>query len=247
MEYGRGQNYDQNYDQNSGRQFGQDGGQGYAQYMGSQGNQANQGNYGNGGSIEGGSYWRPEPGAERRSFRGQGPKGYARSDERLKEMICEKLTDDDHIDASEITVEVSNWMLRSGSVRSPDEPGRGTVERCGGRKDIHNQLRIEREEPQIGSRRKSRSQEGASSCGNGYKRFAAALGRRIREAVTTWHPDRISGEGATCGFSRNKELRTKLKSSCWPARRRGPALADGSSWQRGSPLHYGQLTMSTSS
>jgi osmotically-inducible protein OsmY len=42
------------------------------------------------------------------SLRGRGPKGYTRSDERLLEAICESLTEDPRIDASDISVEVSN-------------------------------------------------------------------------------------------------------------------------------------------
>src|SRR5262249_30469691 len=37
------------------------------------------------------------------SYRGRGPKGFARTDERLKEIVCERLTDAPHIDASEIS------------------------------------------------------------------------------------------------------------------------------------------------
>ena len=62
-------------------------------------------------SMSGGSF------QQRQSFRGKGPKGYERSDERLKEVICERLTDDDDIDASEISVEIRNGEVTlSGSV-----------------------------------------------------------------------------------------------------------------------------------
>jgi hypothetical protein len=43
-----------------------------------------------------------------RSHRGRGPKGYQRSDELLKEIICEILTDDSLIDARNIEVEVAS-------------------------------------------------------------------------------------------------------------------------------------------
>ena len=42
------------------------------------------------------------------SHRGRGPKGYRPTDERLREMICERLSDDPFIDASEVTVGVDN-------------------------------------------------------------------------------------------------------------------------------------------
>jgi hypothetical protein len=81
-------------------------------------------------------------------FRGKGPKGYERSDERLKEMICERLTDDDEIDASEITVEVRNGEVTlTGTVddRQMKFMVEDLIERNGGVKEIHNNLRVNRE------------------------------------------------------------------------------------------------------
>ena len=42
------------------------------------------------------------------SHRGKGPKGYRPSDERLRERLCERLTDDPFIDATDINVAVAN-------------------------------------------------------------------------------------------------------------------------------------------
>jgi hypothetical protein len=86
-------------------------------------------------------------GQQRQSFRGKGPKGYERSDERLKELICERLTDDDEIDASDITVDVRNGEVTlSGTVddRRTKYLVEELVERCGGVKEIHNNLRLSR-------------------------------------------------------------------------------------------------------
>jgi hypothetical protein len=96
------------------------------------------------GSYENRSSW-DYGGEQRGSFRGKGPQGYQRSDERLKEMICERLTDDPRIDASEVTVEVNDQRVKlTGMVDD-----RGTkyeieelIERFGGVKDIDNQLRV---------------------------------------------------------------------------------------------------------
>ena len=79
------------------------------------------------------------------AHRGKGPKGYTRSDERLKEVICEKLTDDPMIDASEINIEVTGQTVKlTGTVddRSTKYEVEELVERCGGVKDIDNQLRV---------------------------------------------------------------------------------------------------------
>lgn len=83
--------------------------------------------------------------SESGSHRGKGPKGYARSDDRLKEVICEKLTDDPMIDASEISIEVTGQIVKlTGTVddRSTKYEVEELVERCGGVKDIDNQLRV---------------------------------------------------------------------------------------------------------
>jgi osmotically-inducible protein OsmY len=93
------------------------------------------------------SDWSPEQESlQRESYRGRGPKGYTRSDERLRETICERLTDDPRIDASEIEVDVQqqNVTLR-GCVgdRSTKYAVEELVETAGAR-DIENQLRVRR-------------------------------------------------------------------------------------------------------
>ncbi len=53
------------------------------------------------------------------SHRGKGPKGYRPSDERLRERMCERLTDDPFIDATDIEVSVaSGEVTLSGSVET---------------------------------------------------------------------------------------------------------------------------------
>lgn len=79
------------------------------------------------------------------AFRGRGPKGYERSDERLREMICERLTDDPRIDASDVHIEVKDKVVKlTGQV--PDRRTKyeieDVVEHCGGVKDIDNQVRV---------------------------------------------------------------------------------------------------------
>ncbi len=79
------------------------------------------------------------------SFRGRGPKGYERLDARLREIICERLTDDPRIDASDVSVEVTQTVVRlNGSVddRRTKYAIEDLIERCGV-KDIDNQLRVQ--------------------------------------------------------------------------------------------------------
>src|SRR5690606_11858476 len=41
-------------------------------------------------------------------YRGRGPRGYKRSDDRIREEVCDCLTDDDRLDASNIEVTVKD-------------------------------------------------------------------------------------------------------------------------------------------
>jgi osmotically-inducible protein OsmY len=69
-----------------------------------------------------------------------------RSDERLRETICERLTDDPRIDASEIEIDVQQQKVTlRGSVgdRRTKYAVEELVEGTGAR-DIENQLRVRR-------------------------------------------------------------------------------------------------------
>lgn len=48
--------------------------------------------------------------------RGKGPVGYRRSDERIHELVCETLTDDDQLDASQIEVSVNDGSVTLSGV-----------------------------------------------------------------------------------------------------------------------------------
>lgn len=80
-------------------------------------------------------------------FRGLGPRGYRRSDERIKEDVCQCLTDDSHIDASNIDVSVNDReVVLSGTVDSRFEKRRAedVIERIPGVRDVINSLRVTR-------------------------------------------------------------------------------------------------------
>jgi hypothetical protein len=82
-------------------------------------------------------------------FRGRGPKGYQRSDERIREEVCECLTDDPLIDASNLEVNVKNCEVTlSGTVNSRQEKRRAAemIEDLSGVKDVHNNLRVASEQ-----------------------------------------------------------------------------------------------------
>jgi osmotically-inducible protein OsmY len=82
------------------------------------------------------------------SFRGRGPAGYRRSDERIREDVCECLTDDAYLDATEIEVTVKDRIVTlSGLVNSRHEKRRAEelVDRIGGVEDVQNSLRVANE------------------------------------------------------------------------------------------------------
>jgi osmotically-inducible protein OsmY len=78
--------------------------------------------------------------------RGRGPKGYQRSDARIMEDVNDRLTDDPHIDASEIEVSVSNREVTlSGTVNSRFEKrhAEDLAEYVSGVTHVQNNLRIQ--------------------------------------------------------------------------------------------------------
>jgi osmotically-inducible protein OsmY len=80
------------------------------------------------------------------SHTGRGPKGYERSDERLREIICERLTDDPWIDASDVTIEVANKTVKlSGTVnnRQTKYEIEELIERTTNVREIDNQLKVQ--------------------------------------------------------------------------------------------------------
>jgi len=81
--------------------------------------------------------------------RGKGPAGYQRSDERIREHVCETLTDDDRVDASNIEVSVKDGEVTlSGTVgdRHTKRLAEDCIESLFGVKDVQNHIRVVRDE-----------------------------------------------------------------------------------------------------
>ena len=96
---------------------------------------------------ERGGYWRQYE-ANRPHMIGRGPKGYQRSDDRIREDICDRMTEDPILDASEIEIDVRQGEVTlTGSVTSRDQKRRAEdiAERIGGVRDVTNQLRVTRD------------------------------------------------------------------------------------------------------
>jgi osmotically-inducible protein OsmY len=78
-------------------------------------------------------------------YRGVGPKNYKRSDERLTEDINERLTDDDDLDASNISVRVTNGKVTlEGMVdqRWMKHRAEDVVDACTGVTEIDNRIQV---------------------------------------------------------------------------------------------------------
>ena len=83
----------------------------------------------------------------RGQFTGRGPKGYQRSDERIREDVCDRLSDDPHLDASDIEITVRNGEVTlAGSVRerSDKRHAEDVVEQVSGVREVTNSLRVNR-------------------------------------------------------------------------------------------------------
>jgi osmotically-inducible protein OsmY len=76
---------------------------------------------------------------------GRGPKGYRRSDDRIREDLSDRLTDDPFIDASDVEIEVKNAEVTlTGSVdsRSARRRVEDLAERVSGVTHVQNNLRV---------------------------------------------------------------------------------------------------------
>lgn len=94
-----------------------------------------------------GSYLDSSSQARRGAHFGKGPKGYQRSDERIREEVCDRLAQDDELDASEITVSVSDREVTlEGSVpdRYSKHRAEDIVDSVSGVNDIHNRLKVDK-------------------------------------------------------------------------------------------------------
>jgi len=161
-------------------------GPGYGESQWNRGASA-QGHYGGGQYERGGQYWPGESsGSEygsdssqfgrgqydyghghggqqpwgRQNYSGRGPKGYQRSDDRLKEQASDALMDDPQIDASEITIDVSNAEATlTGTVGSREQKraAEWCVERVSGVREVINQLRVSHGDSQPSGTQSGRS------------------------------------------------------------------------------------------
>jgi hypothetical protein len=107
--------------------------------------------------------------------RGRGPLGYQRSDERIREAVCEALTDDDQLDATHIEIAVRNAEVTlSGMV--DNRRAKRNAEDCAysvsGVRDVQNLLRVRDDDraarsPDFHQSHHHQGHHGQGSVGNG--------------------------------------------------------------------------------
>lgn len=94
--------------------------------------------------------WFGDDEAERRRrldarHQGRGPKGYKRSDDRIREDVSDRLTEDAYIDASEITVRVSNGEVTlegTADTRMARRRAEDIAESISGVSHVQNNIRV---------------------------------------------------------------------------------------------------------
>ncbi len=85
-------------------------------------------------------------------FTGRGPNGYARSDQQIQQIVCDRLAANGLLDASGIKVEVKDCVVTlTGAVdsRRSKRIARDVVDTVFGVQDIRNELTIERDERRV--------------------------------------------------------------------------------------------------
>jgi len=185
---GSGQNESYRQRQGSGQRYGQSmrsyesgwprGGRAYGEYGG-----APSGNYGEelGSQGQGLDQYGPQ-GSQGRQWgqqeygehRGRGPRDYKRSDDRIREEVCDCLTDDDRLDATHIEVVVKDGEVTLSGFTTSREDKRwaeSLAERISGVNEVQNSIRLFDQQRQSvgqgnqGSTQSSMQGTGASSAG----------------------------------------------------------------------------------
>lgn len=138
------------YGQSSTRTGRPSGGAAYGNYAG--GGMGYGDDYGSGYGSQGGQSRGQLGSSQEQEFglhRGRGPRGYRRSDDRIKEDVCDCLTEDDRIDATDIEIVVKDGEVQlTGFVSSREDKrwAEALAERISGVKEVQNSLRVQEQQ-----------------------------------------------------------------------------------------------------
>jgi osmotically-inducible protein OsmY len=144
-------------------------------------------------------------------FRGKGPKGYSRSDERLREELSEKLMENPEIDASEVEINVTDGEVTlTGTVDSRNSK-RMIEDLCEdvlGVKHVQNNVRLKKGDSSSGqgsSQGQSSSGQGSSSSqGSGSSRSSGSSGGSSGSSGSTGGSSgSMSGSGGSSSGSKS--------------------------------------------
>jgi osmotically-inducible protein OsmY len=152
--------------------------------------------------------WFGDEDAERRrrmdargEHRGRGPRSYRRSDDRIREDVNDRLTDDPHIDASEIDVVVeSGEVTLTGTVseRFAKRHAEDLAESVSGVQHVQNNLRVRRDETSSST---STSSTAAGPVGSSTYGTSTGSGGSVPGAGRTASTSGTSSTGSTTGTS----------------------------------------------
>jgi len=87
--------------------------------------------------------------AGRQSYRGKGPKNYRRSDERVKEDVSDRLSDDHWLDASDLEVTAKEGEVTlTGTVKTREDKRRAEqlAEQVSGVDNVQNNIRVQKQD-----------------------------------------------------------------------------------------------------
>jgi hypothetical protein len=127
-------------------------------------------------------------------FTGRGPRGYQRSDDRISEDVCERLTHHGQIDARDIDVSVQGgevYLRGSVDTREAKRQAEDIAEAVSGVREVHNELRISRGGADAGL-----VGRGSGLTGDTRTQMAGTGATRDRDARTATPEDRPSGSDA---------------------------------------------------
>lgn len=134
--------------------------------------------------------------------RGRGPKGYRRSDDRIRDDVSDRLADDPYVDASDIEVSVQNGEVTlSGTVDSRQARRRAEdiAESVSGVSYVQNNLRVRQQggsaSSGYGTAGGAAGDAGTTSAGAGEAPQAGGLGESIAYAAETGSTSADRGGG----------------------------------------------------
>jgi hypothetical protein len=174
----------------------------------------------------------------RGQYSGRGPKGYMRSDDRIREDVCERLTQAWEVDAEDIEVKVKDGAVTlTGTVmdRYQKRLAEDAVDSVPGVRDVNNQLRaglggMEREGQMAtsgGGQYRSGGMSGSTRSGSSTR---SGTGSRSTSSRST--TGSASGRGSTSSRSSSTTGSGSSRSSS--ARSTTPGARSGSTAARGS-------------